>query len=69
MLIECKECKKQVSDKAATCPNCGYPIKPFKNQVKSSEGLFLKSMNFGCLLFIIFIILGFIILIKSFYKN
>lgn len=26
-LIECPECKKQISDKAVSCPNCGYPLK------------------------------------------
>lgn len=26
MLIECSECKKQISDKAKCCPNCGYPV-------------------------------------------
>jgi len=26
-LIECPECKKQVSDQAATCIHCGYPLK------------------------------------------
>lgn len=26
MLINCSECGKQVSDKAAQCPNCGNPI-------------------------------------------
>lgn len=25
-LIKCEECKKQVSDKAQSCPNCGAPI-------------------------------------------
>lgn len=25
-LIDCPECAKQVSDKAAACPNCGHPI-------------------------------------------
>jgi hypothetical protein len=25
-LIECSECRKQVSDKAASCPGCGAPI-------------------------------------------
>lgn len=25
-LINCPECKKQVSDVAAQCPDCGYPI-------------------------------------------
>jgi hypothetical protein len=25
-LIKCSECGKEVSDKAATCPNCGNPM-------------------------------------------
>lgn len=25
-LIECPECGKMISDKAESCPNCGYPI-------------------------------------------
>ncbi|GAA6121484.1 zinc-ribbon domain-containing protein [Acidovorax sp. FG27] len=27
-LIECAECGKQTSDKAAACPHCGAPIGP-----------------------------------------
>ncbi|MBL1242797.1 MAG: hypothetical protein COA39_000095 [Sulfurimonas sp.] len=26
-LIECRECKKEVSDTAASCPNCAYVLK------------------------------------------
>ena len=26
-LISCPECNKQISDKATSCPNCGFPIK------------------------------------------
>ena len=26
-LITCKECGKEISDKAIACPNCGYPMK------------------------------------------
>ena len=25
-LIKCPECGKQISDRAASCPNCGCPI-------------------------------------------
>ena len=25
-LINCPECKKEVSDSAESCPNCGHPI-------------------------------------------
>lgn len=28
MLINCPECELQASDKAITCPHCGYPLKP-----------------------------------------
>jgi zinc-ribbon domain len=28
MLIECPECKRQVSDQAESCPHCGNPMKP-----------------------------------------
>lgn len=27
-LIECPDCHKEVSDKAVSCPSCGYPFKP-----------------------------------------
>ena len=26
-LIKCPECELQVSDKALSCPHCGYPMK------------------------------------------
>ena len=26
-LINCAECSREISDKAKTCPHCGYPIK------------------------------------------
>lgn len=28
MLIKCPECELQISDKAISCPHCGYPIQP-----------------------------------------
>ena len=32
-LIKCPECNKEVSDKAQSCPHCGYPIICNKNNV------------------------------------
>lgn len=29
-LINCSECKKEISDKAESCPNCGAPLKSSK---------------------------------------
>ncbi|MCC8049766.1 MAG: tyrosine-type recombinase/integrase [Clostridiales bacterium] len=31
MLVKCPECELQVSSNAATCPHCGYPLKPTRN--------------------------------------
>ena len=32
-LIKCEDCGKEVSDKAASCPNCGAPIASKKDDV------------------------------------
>lgn len=34
-LIKCPECGKEVSDKACSCPNCGYPI--LQNPISQSK--------------------------------
>lgn len=35
MLIYCPECELQISDKAITCPHCGYPLK--EDVIKSTK--------------------------------
>lgn len=49
-LIKCKECGKEISDKASTCPNCGCPteIKIKKNNILSN--IWLIMCTFVCLL-------------------
>lgn len=42
MLTECPECTLQVSDKAITCPHCGYPLKP---SVQPSANSYKKHMR------------------------
>lgn len=37
MLIKCPECELQVSDKAVTCPHCGYPLQPDAKPRKSRK--------------------------------
>ena len=39
MLINCPECQLQISDKAFSCPHCGFPLKdiPKNSRVKSSN--------------------------------
>lgn len=36
-LIKCPECNHEVSDKAKTCPNCGYPILKLKIKKRKSR--------------------------------
>lgn len=35
-LIKCPECGKEISDKAISCPMCGYPIKEISNELQPS---------------------------------
>jgi len=67
-LINCPECKNEVSDKAEKCPKCAFPInssQAITKEVvkeagnKSSEGLFLKTLNTGC--FVLICIITFIL--------
>jgi len=69
-LINCPECKSEVSDKAKQCPKCAFPFdnqnpKPKETVVVAKEGFFLRSLNTGCLV-IIGIVLGIIILFVLF---
>lgn len=35
MLIQCPECELQISDKAISCPHCGYPLKNNNNNTNT----------------------------------
>lgn len=36
-LIKCPECNKEISDKADSCPNCGFPIDKIKKNIVNEE--------------------------------
>lgn len=65
-LIKCNECGKEISDKANTCPNCGYR-KPLKKMTKLDK-IFVPIIS-------ILIVAGIIglmftpVLVKSSYPN
>lgn len=43
-MINCPECGKEVSSEAATCPNCGHPIKqPQEEPMKPGKSSSLKT--------------------------
>lgn len=41
-LINCPECKQQISSEAFTCPHCGYSIKPITIQQTDKTWKLLK---------------------------
>lgn len=47
-LIKCPECGKEVSDKAETCPGCGYVLK--QNKKKITQANFSKKNKMAILL-------------------
>ena len=36
-LINCPECKKEISDQSINCPNCGYPMKSLQDEHLKTE--------------------------------
>ncbi len=45
-LIKCPECKNQVSDKAVTCPHCGFPIAQTLAQDNESENNEMENPDY-----------------------
>lgn len=67
-LIACPECTREISDKAATCPHCGNPMRPIASPAPppittpipapKGEGCFLQTLNLGCAIVLIFIVIA-----------
>ncbi len=74
-MIKCKECGKEISDKAERCPSCGCPVQNNMNQIQikqnskegKASGLSITALIFsisGCA-FIVGVILAIIDLCKK----
>ncbi len=76
-LIKCRDCGKEISDQAGSCPNCGCPVQPFSPESKpepttkkailkeSGMGVVALLMSFTGCLTLIGLILAIIDLIKK----
>jgi hypothetical protein len=53
-LQPCRDCGHEVSSEAVACPRCAAPIRPVKPVRQSGEGAFLKTLNCGCIVALIF---------------
>lgn len=63
-LIKCEECGKQVSNRAASCPNCGNPFYDNEDQVTTIQ-LQKKKWKLQKLLAVSFLIVGWILMMKG----
>lgn len=56
-LITCPECNASVSNKAEKCPKCAYPLKKIRTNRQPKEGIFMQTLNLGCVIVIVIIII------------
>lgn len=64
-LINCKECGKEISDKATTCPNCGNPNTLTKEEKQTK--LYQKWWFWVCIVLLALIVSFVIIMLIDFY--
>lgn len=67
-LISCPECLKKISDNAEYCPSCGFPINPPKVNKPKGAGCFMQTLNTGCLIVVVIIIIAIVLAGISAYK-
>ena len=81
-LIQCPECKSEVSDKASSCPKCGCPISigkeiKIQNEIRKEDGkenaqtiqLTGKKYKAQQLLGVVALLLGLVILMAGLASN
>ena len=64
-LINCPECEKEISDKAKSCPNCGYELNPQASQPKQPSKKKSSGSGYGTWIVVIGVIIFILYLIGS----
>ena len=57
-LVACAECGRQISDKAANCPQCGAPVAPAQTEPTVTTQLTSKKFKLQKLIAVVMVILG-----------
>ena len=62
-LIQCKECGKEISDKAKKCPNCGFPVctENHKTSPTKHKHIIIPVLIFITIISIIFIAISIVL--------
>ena len=69
-LIKCPECKKDISDKAEVCPNCGYELKSANDSIGNSNlDKVISGNNLKYLLIIVVAAIGIFLVFNMINKN
>ena len=67
-LIDCRECGKEISDKARTCPHCGCPSEEQERNQKIRDTNTQSAWVVRIIVGILIIILGFFVALGT-YNN
>lgn len=58
-MIKCPECGKEISDKASSCPSCGFTLNSQNTQPAPKSSKIKKVCLIGGILFLVLIMIGF----------
>ncbi len=64
-LIACAECGRQVSDKAASCPQCGAPILTGKTEATVTTQVTSRKFKLHQIIAVMALIVGFVTMIVA----
>jgi len=68
-LVQCPECKKEVSDRAEKCPNCAYPLQDTNSGKQDDDVMTIeltsKALKKQMVFAVLFLLASFLIVIVA----